>query len=262
MADAQKTIDLVFNGVDKTGAAVTSALNNTEKFSASIERSTAPFASASAAAVKYEAAILAVGAAFGGLAISEASKFESALAELNKVLGDGEDLGKLADDARQLGKDYGIAAADIVSSLADYKQAGFDTREASLLVKDGLDLVIAGGLEASSASNILVASLKGFGASADEARGFIDLLNQVSNEYATNVEELGTGFAELSPIARNTGFSIQETVAVLTPGIEVYRSGAEAARGLRTSFLNLGSDLPRVQDALSALGVSQRDTNR
>lgn len=261
MADAEKTIDLVFKGVDRTGAAVQGVLNNTNRITSGIQSATQPFATASAAAIKYEAAILGAGAALVGFAINEAATFESALADLNKVLGADDSLDDFAQQARNLSEAYGESSVAIVDSIANYKQAGFTAKEAGELTKVGLDFVIAGGLEAAAASEILVSSLKGFGAGAEEAAGFVDLLNEVSNNYATTSQELGEGFAALSPIARATGFSLQETVAVLTPGIEVFRSGSEVARALRTSFQNLTSDLPRVTSALKTLGVEQRDQN-
>jgi TP901 family phage tail tape measure protein len=261
VADAQRTIDLIFNGVDKTGLATQAAISNTKAFSSNIQSATQPIANFTQSLVKIEAAVLSAGAVIGAFAISEAASFQSSVAELNKVLGEGENIQNYINLAEDLAKTYGIASEEVLGTIANYKQAGFSAKEAGELTKAGLDLVIAGGLEAGAAGEILVSSLKGFGASATEAAGFVDLINQVSNEYATNVEELGLGFAAFSPIARNTGFSIQETVAVLTPGIEVFRSGSEVARGLRTSFLNLTSDLPRVKEALATLGVAQKDAN-
>ena len=40
MADAQRTIDLIFNGVDKTGAATQAALNNLDKFTGNVANAT------------------------------------------------------------------------------------------------------------------------------------------------------------------------------------------------------------------------------
>ena len=56
MADAQRTIDLIFNGVDKTGAATISALNNVSRFSSNLQGLTQPIADFTLGAVKLEAA--------------------------------------------------------------------------------------------------------------------------------------------------------------------------------------------------------------
>ena len=261
MADAQRTIDLIFNGVDKTGAAIQSVVGGTKSFTSGVQSATAPIADFTASAVKFEAALLAAGVAFAAFAINEAASFESALADLNKVLSETDSLENYANLARELGKEYGVAIDEVVRSIASYKQAGFTAEEAGILTRSGLDLVIAGGVEASRAADQVVASLKGFGAEAATVVPFVDLLNQVSNEYAVSVDQLLEGFSTFSPIARSAGLSLQETVGVLVPGIEVFRSGSEVANALRTSFLRLQDDSKPVQDALASIGVAQRDAN-
>ena len=75
MADAQRTVDLVFNAVDKTGPAVQSALRNTRGLATDIQSATQPFADVTAAALKYEAALLATGAAITAFSIKAAGDF-------------------------------------------------------------------------------------------------------------------------------------------------------------------------------------------
>lgn len=262
MADAQRTIDLIFNGIDKTGAATQAALNNLGKFGGNVELATAPLAAFTAGALKLEAGILAAGAAMTLFSVNEAAKFESALFDLAKVLGDADgSIEDFAAAASDISAQYGVAATEVLAATANFKQAGFTGAEALQLVRNALDLKIAGDIEAARASDLLVASIKGFGLEAKAATGIVDLLNEVSNNYATNVDELTTGFALLSPVAKAAGFSLEETAGILTPGIEVFRSGSEVANGLRTVLLRLQADSAPLQAALAALGVTQRDTN-
>ncbi|MEM8491304.1 MAG: phage tail tape measure protein [Pseudomonadota bacterium] len=261
MADATRVIDLIFNGVDRTGAATDAVLRNTRDFSGNIQAATQPLTDFTVGALQFEAALLAAGTAFAGFAINEAASFEAALAELNKVLSETEPLERYADLSRDLGREYGVAIEQVVASIADFRQAGFTAEEAGNLTETALQAVVAGGVDAATASDLLVASLKGFGAEASESTRIVDLLNAVSNEYATNFGELLTGFARFSPVAKTVGLSLEETAAILTPGIEVFRSGSEAANALRTVFLRLSDDSKPVQEALDAIGVSQRDSN-
>lgn len=262
MADAQRTIDLIFNGVDKTGAATQAVIKNLSGFGDKVETATQPIADFTKGALKLEAGILAAGAALTLFAVNEAAKFESAMLDLQKVLGEADgSIEGFADAAVEISTQYGIASTDVLASIANFKQAGFTGAEALQLVRNALDLKIAGDIEAAKASDLLVASIKGFGLEAKSAGQIVDLLNEVSNRYATNVDELATGFAILSPVAKAAGLSLEETAGVLTPGIEVFRSGSEVANALRTVLLRLQDDSKPVQEALAALGVSQRDTN-
>jgi TP901 family phage tail tape measure protein len=261
VADAQTTIDLIFNGVDKTGAATQAALKNVQGFGDSIKTATQPIADFTVGALKLEAALLSAGGAIIAFSVSAAADFQSALTDLNKVLGDSDNINQYKDLAIELGQAYGIASEDVLRSITNYKTAGFSAKEAGELTKAGLDLVIAGNVDAVESSNLLVASLKGFGLEASASAGFVDLLNTVSNDYAVTTGQLLEGFAELSPVAKLAGLSLQETIGILTPGIEVFQSGSEVANALKSSLLFLISDAKPVQEALSAIGVAQKDAN-
>ena len=194
--------------------------------------------------------------------VSEFVKFEDALLDLQKVMGAGEGSAKQFTVAvDELAVKYGVASSSVLQGVANFKQAGFRIKESFGLQKAALDLVIAGDLEAAEASELLVSALKGFKAPASEATRLIDIMNEVSNKYATDLKELGTGMATIAPIANMMGFSFEETAGVLTPVIEVFRSGNEAAIALKTGLLRLVSDQKPVQEALAALGISQKDVN-
>ena len=261
MADAKRTIELVFEGVDKTAAATQSALNNTNKFAGNLQSATQPIADFTASAVKLEASLLAAGVAITAFSVKVASDFQSAVANLSKVLSDTDSIEQYKDLAIEMSEVYGVASVDVLNSITNYKQAGFTAEEAGKLVKSGLDLVIAGNVEAALSADLLVASIKGFGAEASDSTIIVDLLNQVSNEYAATTGQLLEGFATLSPVAKAAGLSLQETIGILTPGIEVFQSGSEVANSLRTALIRLVDDSKPVQEGLAALGVSQRDAN-
>lgn len=261
-ADVQKVVEIVFGGIDKVSSVAGSVGLSLEKVGGGISGLTAPFASLANNILKVEGAVTAL--AVGGMtyAVMKAIDFESATADLNKVLGEEEGrLGEAQAKALELSSAYGISSTAALQSMANFKQAGFNLTESMELTKASLDLVIAGDLEASQASEILVSTLKGFKAPATEAATLVDILNEVSNNYATNVLELGSGMARLSPIANQMGFTFAETAGLLTPIIEVFRSGDEAANALKAGLLKLLDDSKPVQEALARIGVSQRDAN-
>ena len=263
MADIQRTVEIVFEGVDKVGSTISTIGTRLDNLSSSVTSSARPWADLADGVLKAEAAFAVLAA--GGLAYAYAKsvEFESAVIELQKVLGrDQVDaLNAASDAAINLSEKYGVSARDILASTANFKQAGFDINDAMALAANSLDLVIAGDLEAAQASEILVSALKGFQLPATEAARLIDILNDVSNNYATDVEQLGLGMSTLAPIARTMGFSLEETAGVLTPIIEIFRSGSEAAIALKTGLLRLVDDSKPVREALASIGVSQTDAN-
>lgn len=214
------------------------------------------------AAVAAAAAVTFATFTFGKKALTESIKFESALIELQKVMDDSEGSAKrFTGTVDKMAKKYGVAGSVILQGAAQFKQAGFDLKDVFDLQAVALELVIVGNMEAAEASDLLVASLKGFKAPASDARRYLDVMNEVSNRYGTSLGELIRGMADFSPVARKMGLSVEEAAGMLTPVIEVFRSGTESAQALRTGFLKLFSSQAPVQEALKELSVAQKDAN-
>ena len=265
MADVSRTVEIAIRGVDNISKTMSGISSNLDSFGGTVTAVTGPLADFSKQLILVEAALGAL--AVGGLALAfmKSTEFETASVSLSKILGDQKGIiGAVEDEMLDLSIIYGQSAADLLNSTTDFKKAGFDLEESMGLVENAINLVAAGAeplLDMSLATELIIATLKGFKAPASEAGRLTDILNTVANEYATSVTELATGMSKLSPIAAKMGFSFEETAGILTPVIEIFRSGDEAAVSLRTGLLKLIADQPKVQGALEALGVTQRDVN-
>lgn len=261
-ANVQRTIDIIFAGVDNVSGTINTVSGGMSDFADGIKDVTSPLADITDNILKIDAALLALGAGGLAFAFAKSIEFEGSMIELKKVMGDQPQALKEASDAAlKLSNQYGDSSSNILLSTAEFKQAGFDIQESMQLTKNAMDLSIAGNVGASEASELLISTLKGFKVPATEATRLVDILNEVSNNYAVNVKELGIGMATLSPIASLMGFSFEETAGVLTPVIEIFRSGNEAAVSLKTGLLRLVDDQKPVRDALKSIGVAQRDAN-
>lgn len=262
MADLQRTIEILFTATNRTGSVIGSVGSELDGLNANVTAIARPLSDLSTAVVKLDAALAAMAAAGLAYAFNESSKLQSAFTELKKVAGDNaEALDAAKVNAKSLSNTYGEASSEILASTANFVQAGFSIEQSMQLAKTGMDLVIAGGVDASQSSEILIASLKGFKAPAEDAGRLLDILNEVSNRYATDIEQLGIGMAGISPIARTMGFSMEETAGLLTPVIEIFRSGNEASVALKTGLLKLIDDSKPVREALESIGVSQKTAN-
>ena len=262
MADVKKTIEILFQGTDELSGTVDNMSSAFGQLSSGVTSIAEPFSKLADGVLAADAALLALTA--GGLtyAFQKSKEFQGAIIELNKVTNsNAEAVEKARQNAMDLSSTYGESAAGILDSTASFIQAGYNVEESMSLTKTAMDLVIAGGLGASASSEILIATLKGFDAPASEATRAIDVMNAVSNRFATDVEQLGIGMSQIAPIANAMGFSFEETAGVLTPVIEIFRSGNVAATSLKTGLLKLIDDAKPVQDALGRLGISQTDLN-
>jgi TP901 family phage tail tape measure protein len=266
MADVTKTIDIIFGFVEKNGNVLTDIGGEINKLTLGLDRVTSPIANVTTGILKTEAALGGLAAAMAAFSVNEAVKFESSQISLAKVLDGDPDsitavMEKLSTQALDLSVKYGQSAESILEGFATFKQAGFDALESAKLQEESMKLVIAGNVDARTSTELLVASLIGFNAKTDEASRFTEALNNVSNNYATNLELLALGMSKISPIASKMGFTFEETTGLITPIIEVFRSGRESATALKTGLLKLVDDSKEVRDALASIGVSQFDLN-
>lgn len=233
-----------------------------KNLSDSVKGATQPMADAAKKALALSAAITGISGIMAGKAYNAAVSYESALADLAKVVDGGMESAKqYGERLNTLALQYSQNGQELVQAMTNFKQAGFETEEAFRLVEESVKLMIAGEVDAGEASQQLVSILKGFKEPAGEASRAVDILNAVSNKYATNVKQLAIGMADISPTAKQMGFSMEETAGLLTPVIEVYQSGSEAANALKTGLQKLADDTAPVKAALASIGVSQVDLN-
>jgi len=226
-------------------------------------RATKSFTAVGAVVRKVRGIVAIFGAAVGvtiGLATRQFVKFEDALLDLQKVMLDSEGSAKqFIGITKEISNTFGEAASEVLQGAANFKQAGFTVQEAFKLQEVAMKGATASQLSVVDASQKLTRILKGFKAPASEAQRAFNLINAVSNKFATSFGELATGMAQFSPIAKLMGFTMEETAAVLTPIIEVFGSGSEAAVAMRTSMLRLTSTQTRTRDTLKALLIDQKN---
>jgi len=216
MADAQRTIDIVFNGVDKTGAAVLSALNNTRDFSGKIQSSTQPFADAATAALKYEAALIATGAAITAFSVKAASDFDSGFREVASLLDEPiEALGNFRQEILEYGSSSTASLAEVNGAVYSAISAGVDYTRSLDAVAQAEQLAIAGKGDLNDTLTLLVSSLNAYGLSTEEAARFSDSLFTTVRLGQTTLPELNSSLQAVTGTAATLGVDFEEVLAAL-----------------------------------------------
>ncbi len=262
MADVSKTVEIIFAGNDKVSGVIGDIGTSMQAF----EGMASPFAKLADGVLAVDKALAAM--AVGGIAYAsyEAMGFEEKTVNLTKILSDTakEQVPEVQEKMLALSNTYGFAAVEAMESATNFKKAGFDLQESAVLAEQSAKLVLAAAeaeLDAAAATEIMISALKGFGAEASESVRLTDILNKTSNDYATSVTELGIGMSKNAAIFGMMGFSMEESAAALTPVIEVFRSGNEAATSFKSTLLRLTSENKKVAKGFDLLGISQRDAN-
>lgn len=259
---AETEVSIIFKGVDEVSKTVTEVGKGLQSFSGNLQDITGPLASLNQTILLTEAALGAMAIVVGTISFNAAKEYETALVGLQKVLSDTEqDTTAFEATIQQLSATFGINQSVLLEAATNFRIAGFSIQESLELTEVTLSAVIAGNIEAAQASLLLQQALLGFQADASQAAGIVDLLNQIANNFGVTFSELLQGFVDLSPAANAANLSFEQTAALLTPVIEVFGSGSEAARGLRTVLLQLTDGADSTVSAFETLGVSQTDAN-
>ena len=87
MADLKRTIEILFEGTNNTGTAITAVGRGLDTLNYQIATVAQPFADLTTAIVKLDAVLAGLAAAGLTYAYSESSKLQSSFTELKKVAG-------------------------------------------------------------------------------------------------------------------------------------------------------------------------------
>lgn len=264
MASVTDIIQIIIEAEDRASATLKGIGDSVDSFASGIGRVTGPLASLTDGILKVDAAVVAVGAAFVGLALNESAKFADSLYLIDKQLSDtGPGLDEARAKVEELGLAYGINANEIARSMAGFLAAGNDFANSASLVETSTKLMIAGELEASFATDAITKSLAGFRVPAeDAAEGAVkvgDTLNKIGDISSGKFDEIVQGFARLAPTARDAGLSMEETAAMVAVLVDKFGSGEIAATALKSGFLSLLDPSKGASEELDRLKIKLED---
>lgn len=256
MADAQKTIDLIFNGVDKTGAATLSALKNAESFTKSIKDVTQPIADFTVGALKVEAGLLAAGVAMTVFAAHTAGSFEQSFSQISTLFDASDaDLAKFKDHVKEYASTSGKSIEDIMASLQAAIGSGISYTDSLGLMTVAERLAIATRADMKGTTEVLVSTMNAYGIATKDAGGLADLMFQIIKDGKIEMNDLAHSLSMVTPLAATAGVSMQEVgaaVAVLTAsGI----APSMAIEYLRSAITNIIKPSEQATKMAASLGI-------
>lgn len=256
MADAQKVIELIFQGVDKTGAATQSALENAQKFSGSIKDITEPIANFTMGALKLEAGLLTAGAAIVAFSVKSASDFDSAFRQISTIIdASDEDLAKF----RQSILDYASTSTQpleqITNALGNAIGSGVDYADSLGLLATAEKLAVATRSDLDGTTKVLVSTLNSYGMSITDASKVSDLFFKIIDEGDIGMADLANSFAKVAPVAKISGVSLEEVGAAIATLTASGIKPAESIEYLRGAISNILSPSKAGADLAAELGI-------
>ena len=256
MADAQKTIELIFQGVDKTGAATAAAVKNLESFGGSLKGATQPVADFTVAALKVEAGVLAVGAAFTTFAVKSAADFDAAFKQITTLFdATDEDLAKFKDSILEYASGSSASLEEITNSLSAAIGSGVEYSKSLDLIATAEKLSVATRADLKGTTEVLVSTLNAYGLSTSAAGEVSDKLFQIIKDGKIEMTDLSDSLANITPIAATAGVSLDEIGAGIATLTAAGVQPSTAIDALRSALSNLIKPSEQAKKLANELGI-------
>lgn len=191
-------------------------------------------------------------------AMKEMKALDLAATHYQQVMGSAttpEATKQLEKQAYNVGSKYGTPASQYMESVATYARAGYKD-VADQLAELSMKTVIVGQTTQEVADQFLLTmdTAYKYGGSVKELSKVLDGASAIDSTYATTIEKIATGLGLVAPLAQQVHTSEAElTAAIGTITAATQRSGAEAARALRSLFLNIiGDTTTEIEDGVTA----------
>ena len=200
----------------------------------------------------------------GAVSVNTANDFEDAMSQAAGALDmPMEQMGELRDLAIQTGKETIFSAKEAGQAITELAKGGLTEADIQAgALKSTMDLAASSGMELGNAANVVVQAMGAFGLTAHDSAQAANALAGAAAASSTDVEPLTQGLAQASAQAKNAGWSIQETTAVLGKFADAGIVGSDAGTSLKTMLQRLAA--PASDNAaakIKALGIETRDAS-
>lgn len=255
MADLERTIDIVFGGIDNTGSALQSVSSGISSLENKVSSVTGPLADFSKNILSLEVAALSVGAAMAGVAINEAGQFGDSVAEIGTLFnGTTEQVDILKQQIIEYSRDSVSSIDEINASVYKAISTGTDWADAVTLVSDAEVLATAGRADLMEVTSVLTGVMNAYGAEVSLAGDYSDVLFTAVQKGNTTIPELAQYMGQVAGVASAAQVPFDDLSAAMSALTIYIGSTSESTTRMKA----LLTELLKPSDELTAAlaGVS------
>ena len=240
MADFTRSVELIFGGKDNVSPTIKVISRNLDTFEKSIGNIAAPLSAVGDSVLKLDAALGALGAVMVGISINEASKFQSAFAEITTLFeATPEQVGQFSTEIQAFASTSTQSLESINSAVYSAISAGADYTDTLELLQQAEQLAVAGNSDLDSSLVVLLSSLNAFGEETSSAAGFADALFKAVQLGQTTLPELSSSLALVTGIAANAGISFDELLASIAALTAAGVPTSQSITGIKAAIQNI-----------------------
>jgi len=189
------------------------------------------------------------------------SAFDQSQADLASVLGITKDsMAALTEQAKLLGSSTKFTATEVAELQKEYAKLGFSLKEIENVTEATLQLAAAAGTDLANAATITGSTLRAFGLDSSETQRVVDVMAKSFSSSSLDIDKFKTAMGAVAPVAKNAGFTIEQTTALLGTLTDRGIDASSAGTGLRNVFLELSKRGITFEQAMTKI-ASATDKN-
>lgn len=261
MSNVEKIVKIVFSGDDQVSQVATGINTNLGKLGMAmnviedgVRSVTKPMAAMADATLTTTAALGGMLIAGTGVAIAAAGEWSDSFNEIATLIdATGDDLSTFRKNLLDYGADSAFAMAEVNAATYAAISAGTHYKDAIGLITQTERLAIAGKAELSDTTVALVSTLNAYGASADEASRYSDILFNTVKSGQTTLPELSKSLSQVTSIAAagDVPFeTLAASIAVLTAKGMPTSEAITAIRGAIQAIIKPSEQAAKEAEAL------------
>jgi TP901 family phage tail tape measure protein len=193
-------------------------------------------------------------------ALKTSGEFEQSMANAASVSGaTGEELQKMTDVAREMGKTTVFSASEAADAMYYMASAGYKAEQMAEAIQPILNLASATQNDLAYTTDTVIATLNQFQLESSEAERVSNVFAAAIGYSQATLEKLGNSMAYVGPVANSLGWSLEETTGALSVLYNAGYDGSMAGTSLRQSLVALMNPSTSAKKIFEELGLQLKD---
>ena len=167
----------------------------------------------------------------------------------------------LSETASKLGETTQFTANQSAEAMINFARAGFNAAETAKAMAGTLALAAATGGDLSTASNIMVASIKSFGLETGSTARLADIYTAAISGSRFSIESLNAALTVGAPAGAAFNQSVEDTTLVMGLFVDNVGQGEAAATAFRATMAQLAKPTDEAAAVLAKYGLTVEDVN-
>jgi TP901 family phage tail tape measure protein len=266
MADLEKTVSILFKGVDEISSTMNSIGGGFTSFGSSLEAATQSLADMAAMIEKIDVGLLIMAAGGMVAATNAAGEFETGMNLIHTLLRESpEDIEAFDAAIEEYARNSTQSIDDIQKAIYQALSANVEYGKSIAFVTEAEKLAVAGQSTLTESVDLLTGTMTAYGAAWEDANQYADVFFKTVEIGKVTIPELSQSLALVTPIAAASGVSIEEVtaaIAALTAGGIAAGPSAEYLRQAIQSIIDPSKESRATMDELGiSYGASAIEAN-